>query len=62
MFPGGLAYLFFTELKTTWERFSYYGMRALLTLYMVNEFFLYIKDEAVREEMSIGIFAAYGTH
>ncbi len=30
--PAGLAPLFFAEL---WERFSYYGMRALLTLYMV---------------------------
>ncbi len=30
--PPGLAPLFFTEL---WERFSYYGMRALLVLYMV---------------------------
>lgn len=30
--PRGLATLFFTEL---WERFSYYGMRALLLLYMV---------------------------
>ena len=30
---------------------------ALVTLYMVNEFFLYITDEAAREEMSIGIFA-----
>lgn len=30
--PPGLAPLFFTEL---WERFSYYGMRALLTLFMV---------------------------
>jgi POT family proton-dependent oligopeptide transporter len=29
--PIGLAYLAFTE---TWERFSYYGMTALLTLYM----------------------------
>ncbi|MDG2059668.1 MAG: peptide MFS transporter [Flavobacteriales bacterium] len=56
--PKGLFYLFFAEL---WERFSYYGMRALLTLYMVNEFFLYIKDEAAREEMSIGIFDAYGS-
>ena len=56
--PKGLFYLFFAEL---WERFSYYGMRALLTLYMVNEFFLYIKDDAAREEMSIGIFAAYGS-
>jgi POT family proton-dependent oligopeptide transporter len=30
--PRGLSALFFTEL---WERFSYYGMRALLTLFMV---------------------------
>ena len=56
--PKGLFYLFFAEL---WERFSYYGMRALLTLYMVNEFFTYITDEAYREEVSFGIFAAYGS-
>ena len=31
--PAGLFVLFFTE---TWERFSYYGMRALLMLYMVD--------------------------
>jgi amino acid/peptide:H+ symporter len=31
--PIGLYVLFFTEM---WERFSYYGMRALLILYMVN--------------------------
>ncbi len=30
--PQGLSTLFFTEM---WERFSYYGMRALLVLYMV---------------------------
>jgi POT family proton-dependent oligopeptide transporter len=30
--PRGLATLFFTEM---WERFSYYGMRAFLILYMV---------------------------
>ena len=30
--PRGLSTLFFTEM---WERFSYYGMRALLLLYMV---------------------------
>ena len=29
--PAGLSTLFFTEM---WERFSYYGMRALLLLYM----------------------------
>lgn len=31
--PVGLYVLFFTEL---WERFSYYGMRALLTLYIAT--------------------------
>lgn len=31
--PKALASLFFTEM---WERFSYYGMRALLLLYMVT--------------------------
>src|SRR2546423_4412370 len=30
--PRGLSTLFFTEM---WERFSYYGMRAFLILYMV---------------------------
>ena len=33
--PGGLSTLFFTEM---WERFSYYGMRAILLLYMTNTF------------------------
>jgi POT family proton-dependent oligopeptide transporter len=32
--PRGLSTLFFTEM---WERFSYYGMRALLVLYMTAE-------------------------
>ena len=31
--PKGLYLLFFTEM---WERFSYYGMRGLLTLYMIK--------------------------
>lgn len=31
--PRGLAFLFTTEM---WERFSYYGMRALLVLYLVR--------------------------
>lgn len=35
--PPGLAYLAFTE---AWERFSYYGMAALLVLYMVNQLLL----------------------
>ena len=32
-YPRGLYTLFFTEM---WERFSYYGMRALLVLFMVD--------------------------
>ncbi len=32
--PVGLFVLFFTEM---WERFSYYGMRALLVLFLVSE-------------------------
>jgi len=32
--PKGLFTLFFTEL---WERFSYYGMRAILVLYIISE-------------------------
>ena len=31
--PSGLWVLFFTEM---WERFSYYGMRALLVLYLTS--------------------------
>jgi proton-dependent oligopeptide transporter, POT family len=34
--PRGLSFLFATEM---WERFSYYGMRALLVLYMVKYLF-----------------------
>ncbi|MBS0387345.1 MAG: peptide MFS transporter [Proteobacteria bacterium] len=35
--PKGLYFLAFTE---TWERFSYYGMTALVVLYMVNQLLL----------------------
>jgi POT family proton-dependent oligopeptide transporter len=34
--PRGLSFLFATEM---WERFSYYGMRALLVLYLVKYLF-----------------------
>jgi proton-dependent oligopeptide transporter, POT family len=44
--PRGLSYLFATEM---WERFSYYGMRALLVLYMVKYLF-----EPARAETIIG--------
>ncbi len=40
--PIGLFVLFFAEM---WERFSYYGMRALLVLYLMQHF-LFDKEEA----------------
>jgi len=39
--PPGLLILFFTEM---WERFSYYGMRGLLKLYMVNYLFVTARE------------------
>src|SRR3954451_21758856 len=39
--PPGLVILFFAEM---WERFSYYGMRGLLKLYMVNYLFVSIRQ------------------
>ena len=42
--PRGLMLLFVTEM---WERFSYYGMRAIFTLYMVKAL-LMDKEEASR--------------
>lgn len=39
--PVGLSFLFATEM---WERFSYYGMRAILVLYLVN--FLLLPGQA----------------
>lgn len=53
--PRGLFYLFFAEL---WERFSFYGMRALLTLYMVNEIF---EALANRDTVSAIVYSSYGS-
>jgi POT family proton-dependent oligopeptide transporter len=39
--PPGLVILFFAEM---WERFSYYGMRGLLKLYMVNYLFVSARE------------------
>ena len=47
--PKGIYILFFTEM---WERFSYYGMRALLILYLVK-FFKY------DDEYAGSIYGAY---
>jgi POT family proton-dependent oligopeptide transporter len=48
--PAGLFTLFFTEM---WERFSYYGMRALLILYMLKGFLQYGDEDA---------YAVYGAY
>lgn len=53
--PKGLFYLFFAEL---WERFSFYGMRALLTLYMVQEIFKALVD---RDAATAIVYASYGS-
>lgn len=47
--PRGLVILFLTEM---WERFSYYGMRALLVLYLTQHFLFGPADAQ-------GIYAAY---
>jgi POT family proton-dependent oligopeptide transporter len=51
--PVGLFVLFFTEM---WERFSYYGMRALLVLYMVQYLFV----DPARGERVLGFGAIRG--
>ncbi len=48
--PGGLFALFFAEM---WERFSYYGMRALLLFYMLKGFLGYGDSNA---------YAVYGAY
>lgn len=52
--PKGLLYLFFAEL---WERFSFYGMRALLMLYMTEEIYKAFEN---RDIIASTIYAAYG--
>lgn len=47
--PRGLVILFFTEM---WERFSYYGMRGLLILYLTQHFLF-------SDERSTIIYGAY---
>jgi len=42
--PKGLWVLFGTEM---WERFNFYGMRALLTLFMVNSLLIKEADAAI---------------
>jgi POT family proton-dependent oligopeptide transporter len=52
--PAGLFILFFTEM---WERFSYYGMRALLVLFLVSAVGLGGWDWTRAE--ALGLYATY---
>jgi len=57
--PRGLATLFFTEM---WERFTYYGMRAILTLFMVgavSEGGLGIDDKTASSIFGLFVAASY---
>lgn len=54
--PKALYYLFFVEL---WERFSYYGMRALLVLYIVKELYVEL-GEGLADTRGFSIYAAFG--
>lgn len=54
--PQSLFTLFFAEL---WERFSFYGMRALLVLYMTQALFDSMSQGAA-DEKAYGIYGAYG--
>src|SRR5262245_33175740 len=57
--PRGLAFLFATEM---WERFSFYGMRALLVLYMVNHLLLPGQAEGVvgLAQLKSGLESVFG--
>lgn len=53
--PKVLFWLFMVEL---WERFSYYGMRAFLVLYLTKA--LVTGGFGLKKEVAFGIYAAYG--
>jgi len=54
--PRGLATLFFTEM---WERFSYYGMRAILVLAMVAGVTGENPGLAISKETALAIYGLY---
>ncbi len=54
--PHGLSTLFFTEM---WERFSYYGMRALLVLFMTAPLFGVHHGLGFSVEKSTAIYGLY---
>ena len=53
--PGALFVLFAAEM---WERFSYYGMRALLTLYMAKVLFVDM-GQSMADTKALAIYGSY---
>ncbi len=53
--PKALFVLFFAEM---WERFSYYGMRALLTLYMAKVLFIDM-GQSIADVKALTIYGSY---
>ena len=51
-YPKGLIFLFFTEM---WERFSFYGISAIMVLYMTKE--LHMEDDAAY--LAFGAYTAF---
>jgi len=58
--PMGLAYLAFTE---AWERFSYYGMTAILVLYMSQSLLTpgHVERIAGFAQLKVGLESVFGT-
>lgn len=54
--PAGLFVLFFTEM---WERFSYYGMRALLVLFLTSSIFGENPGWGWPREHALAIYGSY---
>src|SRR5262245_19202834 len=50
--PRGLKTRFFTEM---WERFSYYGMRAMLYLFMADA----VRGMAMSEKVAASVYGLY---
>lgn len=56
--PKALFALFLVEL---WERFSYYGMRAILVLYMTSQLAQGVKSGfGFSDKVAFGVYGAYG--
>ncbi len=53
--PKAIVIIFLTEM---WERFSYYGMRALLTLYMAKVLYANLGEQQANTK-ALGVYGAY---